>query len=126
VEDACIQRDAGALGQVLGGSGQEEPQVRDSIPLVVVLKLAQQAVAATVENPSDVPLGVIVIQHVLTCSNGEGAEGAGTTLLAQEVLPVRGNLGVLQLGDGHSRHLSARVRQGSLSHSCLPQKSLSR
>lgn len=80
MEDSLIQWDPGGLGEVLGSAGQEQAEVRDPIPLVVVLKLPQEAVAATVQDAPEVALGVVMIQDLLALRDWQGAQGTGAAL----------------------------------------------
>ena len=80
MEDPLIQRDAGAFGEVLGSPGEEQAEVRDTIPLVVVLQLPQEAVAAAVQDAPEVALRVVVVQDVLALGNRQGAQGTSASL----------------------------------------------
>lgn len=80
MQDPLIQRDAGALGEVLGSTSEEQAEVRDPIPLVVVLQLPQEAVAATVQDTPEVALSVVVVQDVLALGNRQGAQGTSSSL----------------------------------------------
>ena len=80
MEDPLIQWDAGALGEVLGSAGEEQAEVRDPVPLVVVLQLPQEAVAAAVQDTPEVALRVVMIQDVLALGNRQGAQSTSASL----------------------------------------------
>ena len=80
MEDPLIQWDAGSLGEVLGSTGKEQAEVRDPIPLVVVFKLPQEAVAAAVQDAPEVALSVVMVQDVLALGNRQGAQSTSASL----------------------------------------------
>jgi hypothetical protein len=80
VEDPLIQRDAGPFGEVLRSPSKEQAEVRDPIPLVVVLQLPQEAVAAAVQDTPEVALRVVMVQYVLALGNRQGAQSTSASL----------------------------------------------
>ena len=99
MEDTVLQRYAGGAGQVAGNTRQEKTKVCDPVALVVVLQFAQETIAAPVENPTNMPFFVIVVQDIRTFGYWLSTDSTDASLTFQDYLPVDGDLGVGELGD---------------------------